>query len=331
MMQDAYTQAPEEMLPRLSALVAENPQESLEEITAFIAYTLQSRASYTLTPGWAPVNEDIVEYFLFENGQGYCQHFAAAATLLYRLYGIPARYASGYMVQPGDFWEQEGLWRAEITDESAHAWVEIFLEDYGWTPVEMTPDAEGQMKALYPGLDRAAFEKLSDGFEQRGRDRESVGNVPGKTETQQKEEVGYSVIFDVRAYREIYLVAGACLFCFLLFLPVLMDDLRLRRRQKLERMGCQKIYAVMMDMLHEAGYFQEMEGWEKEFPKTAAQQFPEVEEELLCRQQEIVKRAAYGGWTPDVESGQFVRWVFFLMAEAVAGRRKGFRRLLFRY
>ena len=71
--QTAYTQVPEALLPRLTKLCQENPQKTLDEITAFILYTLHSNASYTLTPGWAPMNEDIVEYFLFEGGRGYCE------------------------------------------------------------------------------------------------------------------------------------------------------------------------------------------------------------------------------------------------------------------
>lgn len=229
---EAYTQVPEELLPRLTEQAAGNPRGNLEEITAFIAYTLQSRASYTLTPGWAPVNQDIVEYFLFENGQGYCQHFAAAATLLYRLYGIPARYASGYLVQPADFQEQDGVWTAEVTDEAAHAWVEIFLEDYGWTPVEMTPDTEGQIPAVHPGLDSAALKNLAESFRHSESIGESVSRGQGGTKEQGDAEEGYSVLFDVKKYRELYLAAGTCLVCFLLFLPVLMDYRRLRRRQQ---------------------------------------------------------------------------------------------------
>ena len=89
-----------------------------------------------------PLGEEVAEYFLFEGGQGYCQHFATAATLLYRLYGIPARYAAGYAVQPEEFEESEdGLYRAVLTDGQAHAWVEIYLKDAGWIPVEVTPPA----------------------------------------------------------------------------------------------------------------------------------------------------------------------------------------------
>ena len=116
--QSVYTRVPAELLPRLTDLVEENPLESLEEITAFILYTLQSNTAYTLTPGRAPVNEDVVEYFLFEGKRGYCVHYAAAATLMYRLYGIPARYVSGYAVPPSAFRQTaEGSWRAEATDE----------------------------------------------------------------------------------------------------------------------------------------------------------------------------------------------------------------------
>ena len=140
-----YTSVPTGQLPRLAALCADNPRQNTEDITSFILDTLRSRAVYSTTPGLAPLNEDIVEYFLFENGEGYCVHFAAAATLMYRLYGIPARYASGYMVQPEDFEQQEdGLYHALVTDAEAHAWTELFVENQGWTPVEVTPAAEAE-------------------------------------------------------------------------------------------------------------------------------------------------------------------------------------------
>ena len=154
--------------------------EDLEHITTFILYTLQSNASYTRTPGMFPFNEDPVEYFLFQGKEGYCQHFASAAVLMYRLYGVPARYATGYAVSPSAFQEQAdgtyravvtdesahawpeifiGTYRAVVTDESAHAWPEIFIRDYGWTPVEVTPMGEG-ITAGYPGFDTEIFQNI---------------------------------------------------------------------------------------------------------------------------------------------------------------------------
>ena len=54
-------------------------------------------------------------------------------------------------------------------------------------------------------------------------------------------------------------------------------------------------------------------------------------EEELCRQQKIVMRDVYGEILPGEEEAQYVRWMYFRMAEAVLGRMKGCRRLLFRY
>lgn len=93
-----------------------------EAVTRIILRTLHERASYTQTPGRAPYNQDIVEYFLFENQKGYCVHFASAAVLMYRMYGIPSRYVSGYAISPAEFEQQEdGSYVAVISDQNAHA------------------------------------------------------------------------------------------------------------------------------------------------------------------------------------------------------------------
>lgn len=87
--------------------------------------------------------------------------------------------------------------------------------------------------------------------------------------------------------RDFWLVSGSCLFCFLLSLPVLLDYHRLRCRDKLRRADCREVYAGMMKLLYDAGYFLDMEGWERAFPEMAAEVFPEVTEEELRRQQKI--------------------------------------------
>lgn len=109
----------------------------------------QSELSLALSP----MGEDVVEDFLFEKHSSYCVHYASAAVLLYRLYGIPAQYAAGYLVPPEEFSPgEDGNWTAAVTDEAAHAWAEIFLPDHGWTPVEVTPNSQGEMEVYYPGF-----------------------------------------------------------------------------------------------------------------------------------------------------------------------------------
>ncbi len=102
-----------------------------------IAQLLARNASYDLLTPRTPEGEDFVIYFLEESHRGYCVHFASAAALLLRLEGIPARYASGYTasLSPGS---TSGNF-ARVLDSDAHAWVEIYLEGYGWYPVEVTP------------------------------------------------------------------------------------------------------------------------------------------------------------------------------------------------
>ncbi len=98
---------------------------------------LASLAVYDLDTPAMEAGEDFVEHFLTQ-GRGYCVHFATTGTLLLRLKGIPARYVSGYVA----YLDRSG--RASVRDHSAHAWVEIYLNGYGWYPVEMTPAYLGE-------------------------------------------------------------------------------------------------------------------------------------------------------------------------------------------
>ena len=74
---------------------------------------------------------------------GYCIHFASAAVMMFRSMGIPARYAEGYFADNECITETSGnTVKYNITDKSAHAWVEIYQEGLGWVPVEVTPGTE---------------------------------------------------------------------------------------------------------------------------------------------------------------------------------------------
>lgn len=111
-------------------------QDAAREIQTF----LWEHASYSLALEPLPFGNEFVEDFLFRQHQGFCIHFATAGTLLFRMYGIPARYVSGYVIHPQDL-HATGSYTSQITDASAHAWTEIYVGKGGWIPVEVTPSA----------------------------------------------------------------------------------------------------------------------------------------------------------------------------------------------
>lgn len=93
---------------------------------------LDGLADYDLSASPPPDGADYVLYFLNESHRGYCMQFASAGTLMLRALGVPARYVSGFTAYSAGG-------ETEVPDSSAHAWVEIYLDGYGWYPVDMTP------------------------------------------------------------------------------------------------------------------------------------------------------------------------------------------------
>ncbi len=109
------------------------------QAASLVREALFQRADYSLELDRLPFGEDVVEYFLFDSGKGFCEHYASAGVLLLRMMGIPARYVSGYVIKPGEFVRQSDTeYTAVVMDSAAHAWAEVFIEHVGWVPVEMT-------------------------------------------------------------------------------------------------------------------------------------------------------------------------------------------------
>lgn len=134
-----YLAVPTDTAEVLLALAEENNirADSATLITDISRY-IQGAAKYNLEGETYPSNVDQVVYFLTASKEGICQHYASAATLMYRVFGIPARYTTGYKVDV----MQVNTW-IELCSQYAHAWVEIYLDGYGWFPIEVTGSANG--------------------------------------------------------------------------------------------------------------------------------------------------------------------------------------------
>lgn len=127
---------------------ADTAQEKLELLSA-LRERIASETEYTLSPGRTPNNRDFVNYFLLENKKGYCTHFATSGVILARMAGIPARYATGYVIVADDFTDDTYMknpntndssygFTINVKDNRSHAWSEVYLNGYGWIPFEFT-------------------------------------------------------------------------------------------------------------------------------------------------------------------------------------------------
>jgi transglutaminase-like putative cysteine protease len=89
---------------------------------------------YTLDVVPPPAGQDVVDYFLFDLQEGYCDFYASSMVVLARASGLPARLVVGYIAERYD----EELQAHVISEAEAHSWAEIYFPGYGWVEFEPT-------------------------------------------------------------------------------------------------------------------------------------------------------------------------------------------------
>ena len=83
-----------------------------------------------------------MDYFLFEEKQGYCDYYSSAMVVMLRAVGVPARYVRGY--SQGQ--KTDGVYHVLKSD--GHAWPEAFFPGYGWVEFEPTSGQPVLVRAL---------------------------------------------------------------------------------------------------------------------------------------------------------------------------------------
>ncbi len=116
---------------------------TLGDVINYLKEFFNNNYNYTLRPG-VPLStaDEEVYRFLFGKKYGYCTHFAYAATMIFRDLGLGSRMVMGYAIDGVRMnWGSE----TNILDNDAHAWMEIYVPDSGWFPMDYTPygDREG--------------------------------------------------------------------------------------------------------------------------------------------------------------------------------------------
>ncbi|WP_206222796.1 transglutaminaseTgpA domain-containing protein [Neisseria yangbaofengii] len=136
-----YTRLPNGNLQTLNLAkkLAENAPNERRFIQNTLNYFRRQGFSYTLQPRLLSSGH-VVDEFLFQSKQGFCEHYAQSFAVMMRAAGLPARIVTGY--QGAEFNEQAGFW--QIRSKDAHAWAEVWLpSEQVWLRIDPTAAVSG--------------------------------------------------------------------------------------------------------------------------------------------------------------------------------------------
>ncbi|MBN1444358.1 MAG: transglutaminase domain-containing protein [Planctomycetes bacterium] len=152
-------------------LRASSIQESVRRLRRYFSAELV----YSISTTWGD-GEHRLRDFLLTAKMGDCSYFSTAAALLLRAAGVSSRVAVGFL---GSEVDAEGA--AVVRNASAHAWVEIFVPQHGWYPVDATAWVE-LLESDAALLAREGPGLLSTGRAGPGGDAELEGDAAGDVE-----------------------------------------------------------------------------------------------------------------------------------------------------
>ena len=216
---------------------------------------LEEKMTYSTATEVYNGKEDFAENFLTESKIGHSVHYATAAALMFRYYGIPSRYVEGYLVTPEDVKDKKDGDKIDIPGKNGHAWTEIYIDGMGWVPVEMTPEYYGVMEEP----------DLTLGLEAEGA---RTAPVP-ETEPEQKENtpeinthwnLQIAVTGLVKFILLLLLVFDIFGICFLITVCILRAVANIRRKrafQSQDRRQAVRAMAGYAGRLYEQGTFDE--------------------------------------------------------------------------
>ena len=142
-----YLKLPEgsERVVELSEQVTQGAKTPYDKARAIMEYL---NANYSYTTDLPPVDKsNPVNSFLFDTKTGHCEFFATSTALMLRGVGVPTRLVNGFL---GGVWNTSGDYMA-VRQGDAHSWVEIYLPELGWVPIDPTP-SEGTVPVQDNGI-----------------------------------------------------------------------------------------------------------------------------------------------------------------------------------
>lgn len=288
--------------------------DEYEEIRKYVVKRLLRDCSYETDTDKLKDGQDFVETFLYDTKEGYSMHFAAAATMMFRMFGVPARYVVGYVAPQELFSENaDQTYTAVLEDDNAHTWVEIYQPFLGWTPVEVTPGMETE-------------------FVDQTEEKEQSDRVPEEAKTETEEEEisvsGFAVRIAGWFTGHLADILKLCAVLCLLML-VLGSGIKIRAAHR-ARYGAgedpaeavRAIYRYICRILYKKGMSKDCTAADGGTIRFIRDFCPVFTEEDGNRLQELILRASYGNEPVTEEERLWMRQLCRQIKRSVRGKKR---------
>jgi transglutaminase-like putative cysteine protease len=262
-----YTQLPQNLPARIKQLtekITAKETNWFDKAKAVERYFGNSEFTYDQKNVPYPTNaQDYVDQFLFTSKRGYCDNFSSSMAVMLRTIGIPTRWVKGFT--GGDFLQygnDNSTQLYEVTNNNAHAWVEVFIPTQGWVPFEPTKGFSNQIAINYTSNSTSTNtqQPAPAPLKKPQMDpRENIGEKKVKSTTAEK---GKSIWTGIKAFWKnnwklaiLYLIILLAVICYLYrirgkWLPYLLL-IRYRFKKKDENIG--NAYLLLLNQLDRYG------------------------------------------------------------------------------
>lgn len=292
-------------------------EEKYSDIKSFIVSNLWEECTFTTEVWKLPEGENFVSYFWNEKKRGDSTAFASTAVMMYRMFDIPARYVVGYAAPANLFFTTStGECSAILQNDNAHAWVEIYMSDFGWVPVETTPGFEGtvsNMEVKEEDLPEEKPEKAEEEIEETENENawEQMGNI-----------------------KKVFMIVSVLVGIIAIFL-VRRLYVKAKRRGKIGKCSHEQqikiIFCSFYQLLLFMEFPKETDTTEPEFVYEVKKWYDEMEEKQLRKYMDSVMAVHYGKINVTKTDVLFSLEMYERLVRLSASRLKGKKKFMFTF
>ena len=176
--------------------------------------------------------EDLELPLALAGGTSY--QYATVAAMTLRYFGIPARYAEGYVISEEMAAKFNGGETMTVDSSCAKAWVEVYQDGIGWIPMDLTPG----MGELLDNPDSSDSNQENGSSDAEEAEKEEEDEPEDEPEEQPEPNGGTMVTIILKAVRNGILILLLVLLAIFLILCIRRKILMHRKNMKFQCASC---------------------------------------------------------------------------------------------